>query len=548
VDSAPDTATITASTANSAPVADAGIDQNVSIGDMVTLDGSGSTDADGDILSYTWSFNSVPPGSAVVNASLSDTNIVNPTFVADVAGSYVAQLIVNDGTVDSATDTVTVTATTPTTPTGPVGTLDTTFDSDGVVLGGPTVGNSVAVDESFGTIFVAGAGPNTNPTITRTSMYLWKYTAAGSPDTGFGNNSGIAIWDNPNGADSAASAYGVTLDSNGNIYVAGYTMDGLPPNPAPDVRQMAIWKFYPNGTPYTPFNNGGIVLKTGTLGGNSDYGYDIAIDDLLNIYVTGMSAGDMVVWKYDQNGALDTSFGGGNGYFSHGNAAGGNNLDGGYAISLDSGGNIYVTGHSVGSGTYDDMVVWKLTPDGELDTSFGGGDGFIVDASAAGANSSDAGRDIIVDDTGKIYVTGYSSAIDPIGTGTITHRDMVIWKLNNDGSFDNTFNSNGIVVDKSAAGGSIYANDAGEGISLDSSGNIYVTGWSAGNVGNDIILWKYSPNGSKDTTFGSNGVAVYDSGISDNTGDQGFGLTLEGDNKAIVTGRQPGNMVILKYE
>ena len=107
-DSAADTSMVTASAVpvNNAPVADAGIDQNVSVGDTVTLDGSGSTDADADPLTYSWSL-SVPGGSA---ATLSDPTAVGPTFVADVAGDYVAQLIVNDGTEDSAADTSTVTA------------------------------------------------------------------------------------------------------------------------------------------------------------------------------------------------------------------------------------------------------------------------------------------------------------------------------------------------------------------------------------------------------------------------------------------------------
>ena len=91
---------------NNPPVANAGLDQNVTVNDTVTLDGSGSTDADGDALTYLWSL-SVPGGSG---ATLSDPTAVSPTFVADVAGDYVAQLIVNDGTEDSAADTATITA------------------------------------------------------------------------------------------------------------------------------------------------------------------------------------------------------------------------------------------------------------------------------------------------------------------------------------------------------------------------------------------------------------------------------------------------------
>ncbi|HAS53417.1 MAG TPA: hypothetical protein DCS42_04395, partial [Nitrospiraceae bacterium] len=89
---------------NSAPVASAGPDQNVTTDALVALDGSGSTDADGDTLTYSWSFVSLPTGST---AELSDATVVNPTFTPDLDGSYVVQLIVNDGTVDSTPDTVT---------------------------------------------------------------------------------------------------------------------------------------------------------------------------------------------------------------------------------------------------------------------------------------------------------------------------------------------------------------------------------------------------------------------------------------------------------
>jgi hypothetical protein len=91
---------------NSPPVANAGPSQgNVSLGSTVQLDGSQSTDADGDSLSYTWSLIALPAGS---NATLSTANQVESSFVLDVAGIYVAQLIVNDGTYNSSPSTVAI--------------------------------------------------------------------------------------------------------------------------------------------------------------------------------------------------------------------------------------------------------------------------------------------------------------------------------------------------------------------------------------------------------------------------------------------------------
>jgi len=103
VDSTPDTVVI--STQNSAPIAHAGPDQSGVVGQTVPLDGSGSSDVDGDPLTYQWAFTAVPLGSL---ATFSDPTIVQPTFVVDRPGTYVVQLLVSDGTVNSPADTVTI--------------------------------------------------------------------------------------------------------------------------------------------------------------------------------------------------------------------------------------------------------------------------------------------------------------------------------------------------------------------------------------------------------------------------------------------------------
>ena len=106
----PATVTITAAAANAAPVANAGVAQSVTTGMPVTLDGSKSSDANGDKLTYKWTLTSKPSGST---ATLSSTTAERPTFVADVAGAYVASLKVNDGRLDSNVSNVSVTATQP---------------------------------------------------------------------------------------------------------------------------------------------------------------------------------------------------------------------------------------------------------------------------------------------------------------------------------------------------------------------------------------------------------------------------------------------------
>ncbi|HPE60170.1 MAG: hypothetical protein KDI15_13085 [Thiothrix sp.] len=92
---------------NRKPVAAAGPDQTVTVGQEVELDGSGSRDADGDTLSYHWSVSAAPVGAGV-SLLLSDT--VRPRFLASVDGIYTLKLVVSDGRLQSTADYVAVTA------------------------------------------------------------------------------------------------------------------------------------------------------------------------------------------------------------------------------------------------------------------------------------------------------------------------------------------------------------------------------------------------------------------------------------------------------
>jgi hypothetical protein len=97
--------TITVASANTRPVANAGTSQKVPVGSTVALDGSASSDADGNPLTYAWSLTTKPTGSTAV---ISNVAGVQPTITTDQAGQYVATLIVNDGRIDSSPSTVSI--------------------------------------------------------------------------------------------------------------------------------------------------------------------------------------------------------------------------------------------------------------------------------------------------------------------------------------------------------------------------------------------------------------------------------------------------------
>src|SRR5579872_5694899 len=92
-EAAKSSARVTISTKKSEPVAIAGPNRTAAVGTEVTLDGSGSFNADGSPITYSWSLISAPIGS---HARLTNAESVFPTFVPDTAGNYIVQLAVNN--------------------------------------------------------------------------------------------------------------------------------------------------------------------------------------------------------------------------------------------------------------------------------------------------------------------------------------------------------------------------------------------------------------------------------------------------------------------
>jgi hypothetical protein len=96
---------VTVSFTNIAPVANAGTSQSARVDELVILNGSGSSDANGDPLTFRWAITSFPTGSG---ATIGNPFAMITTFVPDLVGTYVIQLVVNDGLLDSAPSTTQV--------------------------------------------------------------------------------------------------------------------------------------------------------------------------------------------------------------------------------------------------------------------------------------------------------------------------------------------------------------------------------------------------------------------------------------------------------
>ena len=92
---------------NGDPIANAGTDQIVGVNQDVTLNGSNSSDPDGDDLNFAWTIKTKPTGS---KATITDADKKQAKFKTDLPGRYIVELVVNDGLEDSTPDSVTIRA------------------------------------------------------------------------------------------------------------------------------------------------------------------------------------------------------------------------------------------------------------------------------------------------------------------------------------------------------------------------------------------------------------------------------------------------------
>lgn len=228
---------------------------------------------------------------------------------------------------------------------------------------------AIAVDDSHN-VYVSGASSGT---VTYDYSTLKYY-----PN---GDTAWVRLYSGPGGYNIPTE---LELDPEGNVYVTGISYSGGSYNDY----DYATIKYYPNGdTAWVRRYNG--------PESSMDKPFDLAVDDSGNAYVTGFSYSsqtkyDYLTIKYRSNG--DTAW-------TRRHYGTSDNQDSAMGVAVDSQGNVYIMGSNYGNGTGRDYVLIKYSPDGR----------FIWERRYNGTgNSNDYAKDLTIDNSDNIYVTGYS--------------------------------------------------------------------------------------------------------------------------------------------
>jgi len=380
----------------------------------------------------------------------------------------------------------------------PSGSLDKTFATNGVKTDGG-VNEDVIFDlkcKDDNSILVAGVTEITSSNI---DGVLAKYKDIGEKDSSFANNgkvlSGLAGRDFVNK---------MVIDSSGNTYLVGYITD------TSNHRRAIVAKYNSNGQIDTTYGNNGSFI-TGSVGYDVE-GTSIALDSNGKIVVGAVLKHTSAHWtirvaRLNLIGTPDTTFGT-NGMVEFGGSSHNVVND----IAIDSVGNILVAGWTKNSDK--DLALARITPSGNLDTSFGTNGVKILDS----GNGNDEGKAVKIDSTGHIIVAGQSGS------------HMSLAKFNSNGSLDTNFGNNGVVTYNSS-----NTESSAFDLTIDSNSDILVTGVSG--EGNPLklfmLIWKYDITGNAVISFGNNGLAKFDTGEHKN---YGFSIDIDENNKIVVGG------------
>jgi len=237
-----------------------------------------------------------------------------------------------------------------------------------------------------------------------------------------------------------------------------------------------------------------------------------------------MAPSTMICCRYTSAGSLDSSFSSdGIVELTEGSIA--------FDAEVDSSGRIVIAGE-LSNGHDRDTAVWRFKENGDPDNNFSD-DGVAVYDNGNGADESAKG--LIIDTNGKIVITGRNY------NGTDT--DMIIRRYNDNGSDDNSLDTDGLAFFDSGEA------DDGSDIAIDENGKILVAGSISNGTDLDIAVWRYNTDGSIDTSFNNpDGFAVWDGGSGNDSSES---IAVDGNGRIVVAGRSfngdDSDTVVLRY-
>jgi len=252
------------------------------------------------------------------------------------------------------------------------GTLDTSFGSAGKVTTGfaggrGDIGNSL-IQQSDGKLLVAGyeyssyTDYSSDLFLTYTTYHgfsLARYNSDGSLDTSFGTNGTL----NTTFAGNGGAGYNLIQQSDDKLIVAGSSN-----------KDFALARYNLDGTLDSGFGTNGLV--TTDFAGNYDIGSSLIQQTDGKLLLAGSSNGDFALVRYNLDGSLDTSFGG-DGKVTTDFAG---SYDQGYNLIQQTDGKLLLAGVSGTGNTNSNynFALARYNDDGSLDLSFGGGDGKVT--------------------------------------------------------------------------------------------------------------------------------------------------------------------------
>jgi hypothetical protein len=408
----------------------------------------------------------------------------------------------------------------------------------------------IAIDAT-GNAYITGNTQSPNYNITQGSFQT---TYVGNRDVFVTKLNGMGtalIYSTYIGGSADDFGNGIAVDSSENAYITGGTWSSdynLTSGAFQTTNNGGVWDAF-----VTKLNSTGtsLIYSTYIGGSNNDAGMSIAIDGTGNAYITGRTKST----DYDTTaGAFQTTYGGGmqegDVFITKLNSSGtnliystyigGNNDESAFSIAIDDAGNAYITG-STWSNDYDitsgafktlyegakDVFVSKLDSTGNE----------LIYSTYIGGFDFDYGVDIAIDGFGNAYITGGTVStnydITPGAFQTFHgggYYDVFVTKLNSTGT--------GLIYSTYIGGNH---NDFGYAISIDISGNAYITGYtnsfnyditpgtiqSNNEGGTDIFVSKLNNTG--------NGL-IYSTYMGGNNDDMGRAIAIDGSGNAYITG------------